>query len=187
LRESEERFRNIVLQQRKFLKDILRSVTEGKLLLCDDRDELPTRLSTEISAIPLSAEKLWQLRKVTEAAALANSLSECRANDLVTAASEAGMNAVVHAGGGEARIHTASGQVQVWVEDAGRGIDLSSLPQATLERGYTTAGSLGHGFFMMLNFADRIYLLTGPDGTTVVLEQYQTPPEPAWMQLQGFE
>ena len=92
------------------------------------------------------------------------------------------MNAVVHAGGGAAHIHTDMGKVQVWIEDAGRGIDINHLPNATLGRGFTTAGSLGHGFFMMLNFADRIYLLTGPDGTTVVLEQYQTPPEPAWLQ-----
>ena len=41
LRESEERFREIVIQQRQFLKDILFSVTEGKLRLCDSKKDLP--------------------------------------------------------------------------------------------------------------------------------------------------
>ena len=38
---------------------------------------------------------------------------------------------------------------------------MADLPQATLERGYTTAGNLGGGMKLMLNAADRIYLLTG--------------------------
>ncbi|MBC8101021.1 MAG: hypothetical protein H7Z41_00355 [Cytophagales bacterium] len=34
---------------------------------------------------------------------------------------------------------------------------------------------------MILRTIDRIYLLTGPHGTTVVLEQGCQPPEPDWM------
>ena len=97
------------------------------------------------------------------------------------AVSEAAMNAAVHAGGGRARIHGQSGHMQVWIEDRGRGIDLHSLPRATLERGYTTANTLGHGFFMVLTCADRVHLLTGPAGTTVVIEQFHEPPQPAWL------
>ncbi len=59
---------------------------------------------------------------------------------------------------------------------------MDRLHRATLERGYTTAGTMGHGFWMMLKTCDRIYLLTGTEGTTVVLEQDKTPPEPAWLQ-----
>ena len=57
------------------------------------------------------------------------------------------------------------------MQDRGAGIDLAKLPRATLERGFTTAGSLGHGFWLMLQTCDRLWLLTGPEGTTVVLEQ----------------
>ncbi len=89
------------------------------------------------------------------------------------------MNAIVHAGGGTAAVGAGpDGLVQVWIEDQGQGIDLSDLPQATLERGFTTAGTMGHGFYIILKTVDRIYLLTGPQGTTVVLEQERTAPEP---------
>jgi anti-sigma regulatory factor (Ser/Thr protein kinase) len=97
---------------------------------------------------------------------------EGRAHDLMTAASESAMNALVHAGGGTVTVGTAkAGTVQVRVEDGGGGIALDSLHRATLEKGFTTAGSMGYGFFMMLQTCDRIHLLTGPGGTTVVLEQ----------------
>ncbi len=55
--------------------------------------------------------------------------------------------------------------------DQGRGINVENLPRATLEKGYTTAGTLGHGMKMMLQTADRLWLLTGSTGTTLVLEQ----------------
>ena len=92
------------------------------------------------------------------------------------------MNAVVHAGGGLATVCKRPGDViQIWVEDHGAGIDLGQIPKATLEKGFTTAGSLGHGFFLMLRCIDRLHLLTGPGGTTLVIEKARVEPEPAWM------
>ena len=97
------------------------------------------------------------------------------------------MNAVVHGGGsGEGRVHadpepSRSGPLQIWIQDQGAGIAEETLHRATLERGYTTAGSLGHGFWMILKTCDRIYLLTGPTGTTVVLEQEPQEPDPFWL------
>ena len=107
-----------------------------------------------------------------------------RMNDLITATSEAGMNAVVHAGGGTGtvRIDPRSGVVQVWVEDHGGGIDMGNLPLATLDRGYTTAGTLGHGFKMVLNTVDAVWLLTGRGGTTVVIAQGQEIKGPRWLE-----
>ena len=73
--------------------------------------------------------------------------------------------------------------MQVRIEDFGSGIDLETLPRATLERGYSSRGSLGHGFWMMLRTCDRIWLLTGSGGTTVVLEQYRVAPEIDLLQM----
>lgn len=168
------------LQQRSFLRDILYSVTEGKLSLCNQPEDLPALPSEQSGHIDLTAERLRELRQVVDKTAVEHGLSGERAMDLVTAASEAGMNAVRHGGGGEARVYAEPNRVQVWITDRGRGIDLENLPRATLERGYTTGGSLGHGFFLMLNFTDRLYLLTGSEGTTVVVEQNAKPPVPAW-------
>ncbi len=87
------------------------------------------------------------------------------------------MNAVVHGQFGHGRIYgSADGAVlQVWVTDRGEGIPVEDLPLATLQKGFTTSGTLGHGFKMILQTVSRIYLLTGPTGTTVVLEQDRVP------------
>ena len=91
------------------------------------------------------------------------------------------MNAVVHSGGGTGFVFLDErGAVQVRVEDRGSGIPLAELPKATLRRGYSTAGTMGHGFKMILTTADRVYLLTGPSGTAVVLEQERTAPPSEW-------
>ena len=170
-------------RQRAFLRDVLASVTEGKLHLCHSPEDLPTPLPPVSDIIPLSLT--WgtrELRHRTEAAALAEGFAEERWYDLVTAASEAAMNAVVHAGGGEGRVHgEPGGPIQVWVRDHGTGIDVAHLPRATLEKGYSSAGTLGHGMKMMLQTVDRIFLLTGLTGTTVVLEQdREAPAELNW-------
>ena len=166
------------------LRDVLLSVTEGKFRLCDGTQDLPPRRPSPLPPIPLSlVSGLAELRRQARQAAADCGLPEERRQDLETAVGEAAMNAVVHGGGGEGRVCVdGDSVVQVWVRDRGTGITMEHLPRATLERGYTTAGTLGHGFWLMLNMVDRLWLLTGPDGTTVVLEQRKTPPEPLWLQ-----
>ncbi|MBC8139775.1 MAG: PAS domain S-box protein [Fibrella sp.] len=184
------------IQQKKFLKDVLSSVTEGRLTLCDSSSELPGPSAASPSptespeddlapaAVSLTAESLRQLRRQVEMVATACGLPMERQWDFLMAVGEASMNAVVHAGGGVGQVfgNAATGTVQVWITDHGTGIELASLPRATLERGYSTAGTLGHGFWMILQTCDRVYLLTGVLGTTVVLEQAIVPPSPAWLQ-----
>lgn len=172
--------------QRSFLRDALANVTDGKLLLCSDAGDLPPlRESLHSRSIALSPEGgLRDLRCQTIAAAEANHFPDERVHDLVTAANEAGMNAIVHAGAGVALICLdSSGTIQIRVEDSGQGISMENLPRATLSRGFTTAGTLGHGLKMMLQASDRLWLLTGPTGTVVVLEQDRAVPEPAWSAL----
>lgn len=168
-------------RQRAFLRDVLASVTGGKLYLCHQKEELPRRRRPAGVPIPLSpASGIREMRHCAGEAARAMGFEAERRYDLVTAVSEAAMNAVVHAGGGEGRVFADADMVQVWVQDTGTGIDVAHLPRATLEKGYTTAGSLGHGMKMMLQTVDRIFLLTGPTGTTVVLEQDRIAPVDIW-------
>lgn len=175
------RVEETAVQQRQFLRDVLASVTEGKLRLCDSMADLPARLAPAGEPIPLSPEALRALRQWTLEVAYGQGFDSDRVNDLITAVSEAGMNAVRHAGGGTARIGAGpSGTVQVWIEDEGTGIAIDRLPRATLERGFSSAGTLGHGFWLILKTIDRLYLLTGPSGTTVVIEQERLAPEPDW-------
>ncbi len=172
--------------QRSFLRDALANVTDGKQRLCSGASELPPlRESPHSKSIALTPQGgLRDLRRRVIAAAEASHFLEERVHDLVTAANEAGMNAIVHAGAGIALICLdSSGTIQIWVEDAGQGISMENLPRAALSRGFTTAGTLGHGLKMMLQAADRLWLLTGPTSTVVVLEQDRSVPEPAWSAL----
>ena len=181
--EIEGERREAVERQQAFMREVLASVTEGKLLLSNSATPLPAPLAPVGEPIPLTREGgLWELRRRAQEAALTAGHSDSRQFDLITAASEAGMNAIVHAGSGTARVFVgASGTVQVLVEDRGAGIAVENLPRAALARGFTTAGSLGHGLKMMLETADRLYLLTGPEGTTALIEQEREPPLPAWL------
>jgi len=178
----EEKLQAEYQKQRVFLRDVLASVTGGRLHLCDAGADLPAPLPLSGEAIPLSQTGgLFELRHAAKRAALAEGFADERWQDLITAASEAAMNAAVHAGGGEGRVYTGrNGIVQVLVRDRGQGIDVENLPRAALSKGYTTAGSLGHGMKMMLESVDRLWLLTGLEGTTVVMEQDRLPPPPQW-------
>ena len=164
---------------------MLRAVTEGRLRLCETEAELPALAAPIGDPVALTAHTLRALRRAVRQAADLADLPDERWQDLLTSAGEAAMNAVVHAGenNGEARVlaDATRNTVQVWVRDHGPGIPLERLHRATLERGYTTAGTMGHGFWLMLKTCDRVYLLTGPTGTTVVLEQARRPPEPEWL------
>ncbi len=175
LKESQDRERSV-------LRNVLASVTEGRLFLCNTPADLPAPLVSIGEPILLSASSLRLLRRRIQEVALTHGFAQDRWCDLVTSVSEAAMNTVVHARGGEARVHAgAGGTIQVWIQDQGAGIALENLHRATVERGYSSAGTLGHGFWMMLQTCDRVYLLTGQDGTTVVLEQACEASEPRWL------
>jgi anti-sigma regulatory factor (Ser/Thr protein kinase) len=92
------------------------------------------------------------------------------------------MNAVIHGQGGTARLYADhdAGSLQVWISDRGTGIDVNLLHRATIQPGYSSVGTLGYGFWIMLKTCDRVHLLTGPEGTTLVLEQGIASPTPAW-------
>jgi anti-sigma regulatory factor (Ser/Thr protein kinase) len=164
-----ERSRLEARAKQVFFRDVLLSVTEGRLHLCDTAADLPTPLPLIAEPFALSRETLSSVRHQSAAAAQDRKFSDDERNALTTAVGEAAMNAVVHGGGGEAAIRGDQSAVQVWISDHGTGISLSQLPRATLELGYSTKDSLGHGFWLMLRSADSVFLLTGSAGTTLVL------------------
>jgi len=181
---AEGALRQSAARQRQFLRDVLASVTEGRLMLCQSEADLPAPLADSSPPIPLTAGGggLRELRQAAWEACQAAGLAEERGHDMITAASEAGMNCIVHVGEGVGQVFTDpfKGTVQVRVHDHGAGISLENLPQATLRKGFTTAGTLGHGMKMVLQTADHVHLLTGRAGTTVVLEQERVAPLPPW-------
>ncbi len=188
-----------IAKQRAFLKDVLLATTDGVLRLCDTEADLPPPLlvlndqsAQDHDPLSLSAPTLRIFRRQVEAAARACDFQDVQVYDLLTAAGEAAMNVAVHSSGktgtGRVLCDPVQGIVQTWIQDSGPGIPVDRLHRAVLERGWTTAGSLGHGFFMMLGTAERIFLLTQEgQGTTIVIEKSRTPMEPEWMQRRKNE
>ncbi len=161
-------------RQHRFLRDVLASVTAGRLALCASAADLPALRTSFGPPILLFMEGgLRELRLAVQNACQALGFSDEHCFDLITAANEAGMNAAVHVGSGEGlvTVDAEKGTVQVRVVDSGSGIALENLPHATLMKGYSSAGTLGHGMKMILQTADRVFLLTGVSGTTIVIEQ----------------
>ncbi|MEO7714579.1 MAG: PAS domain S-box protein [Capsulimonas sp.] len=166
---------------RSFLRDILYSVTEGRLRFCENDSELPARAPCRINDTEFDRFGLAGVRADVRSAATSLGISDQRLNDLVTAVSEAAMNAVVHAKSAQYSVCEHREAIQVWIKDYGNGIEISQLHRATLERGFTTEDSLGHGFWLMLHTCDRIWLHSSSAGTTLVLEQDTVPPDPLWL------
>jgi PAS domain S-box-containing protein len=166
---------------RTFLRDILYSVTEGRLRFCEVDSQLPERLPCRVDEQPFDHTNLASIRRAVTMVAEEVGLTELRLSDLITAASEATMNAVVHAHNSYYSLCANETTVQVWIADHASGIELSTLHRATLERGFTTENSLGHGFWLMLHTSDRLWLRSSSSGTIIVLEQDATAPESEWL------
>jgi len=161
-------------QQFAWLRDILDSVTDGRLRLCESRSDLPAPV-TQTPAAEIAVRRKTNLaaaRRGVAQAAVTAGFSLHRIGDLLTASHEAAMNGLQHAHGADVRVYQSGDCVQVWIVDAGSGIPLDRLPISTLKQGFSTAGTAGQGWFLVLTLADAAYLYTGPDGTTVVLEMH---------------
>ena len=59
-------------------------------------------------------------------------------------------------------LHTIEDRLICVISDSGPGIGAMALPDVALTRYYSTAGTLGMGYKLMIRFADRVYLATGP-------------------------
>jgi anti-sigma regulatory factor (Ser/Thr protein kinase) len=162
-------------QKKQFYRDILYAVTNGKLMLCD-RDEIEQHWQGSTETQPVREEQdVRSIREAVARVARAASMPAQRAEDLCLCASEAATNALKHAGGGEVAVAALPHVLRVRVQDRGSGIDQFHLPRATLMRGYSTGASMGLGFTLMHELADRVYLHTSEAGTVVILEMAPEP------------
>ena len=98
---------------------------------------------------------------------------ECATNALQHGASEQG-DAFV-----QVSIDFAQGLVQVRVTDYGKGIALDELPRKALMHRHCGTETPKDGFYLMLTTCDRVWMVTGANGTTIVLEQRIAEPDTA--------
>lgn len=172
LAELNQRIVESELQRRAFNRDVLRAVTNGKLLLVepeelDDQDFPGTNPTYEQRLIiPKDASNLRQsLQRQAECC----EIDPSRILDLCTSVTEAATNAINHGSGGIAQAWVTSESVVVLIRDYGEGIPHANIARATLEKGYSTRVSLGMGFFLILDTVDSVVLSTSNEGTTLVI------------------
>ena len=165
-----EQIREKDLAIRQAYTDVIEAVTGGKLLLMT-HDEInqalgePVEGEREVVPGGIGDAVRWLRQAVErEFPALRDAMR------LVDPAGEAITNAIEHAGGGSYQLYRKEQCVQLRISDRGPGIDFSALPKATLVPGYSSVGTLGLGFNVMLKAADRVLLATQPGNTTLVLE-----------------
>jgi anti-sigma regulatory factor (Ser/Thr protein kinase) len=156
--------------RRDIHREVLYAVTNGKVCLCD-RGNIEREWPARRDDLPITREH--HIREVREA--VKRTGQECgmpteRIADLGLCASEAATNALLHGSGGSATVEWRDGCVRVRISDAGRGICPADLPRATLLKGWSSRASMGLGFTVINETADRVFLYTGPDGTVVIIE-----------------
>ncbi len=171
---TRQRMLDAEVEKKRFYREIVRAVTRGKFLLVD-AGEIPPADDCALDA-PLDNPAHCSLlrRRIQEIAGAAGMPAE-RANDLVLAAGEAITNAIKHAVDGRCAVCSEPDRVIARVSDHGDGIRTEDLPAMISGAGFSTQASLGMGYTIMLEMADRVWLATGPEGTVVQLEKLLHP------------
>lgn len=156
-------------QKRQFYRETIHSITDGKLSICDSSEIRPLLASAELELTVPDAASVSSVRGETKGYLARQGLEGGELESFIVAAGEAITNLVKHADGGRVYSGTADDSVWVACEDRGSGIESLTLPKAVLLRGFSTKPSLGLGYSVILEIADRVLLKTDESGTIVVL------------------
>ncbi len=163
-REREEELR------RSILREMIQAVTGGKVTLCG-RDEIVEEWPPMDDGVAIEkVEDVPAWRDRVREIALHAGMEGDRARDFELCASEAATNALLHGNGGTAAVGRVETRLRVRVVDRGTGIDADQLPPALLQPGASTGRSAGLGYTLIIEMSDRVFLHTGPDGTTLIVE-----------------
>lgn len=164
-----------VSETREFYRRTILAATEGKLLVCDKHeiDEFvgPPSCTWEFDGIDQLMPTVNAIGQMAHKAGM----EQLRVYECQGCVVEALTNVIKHAGKGLVSFSQTDGKVSCAISDNGPGIAAIALPEVALSRGYSTAGTLGMGYKLMLYFANKVYLATGLDGTTVVIEMNLDP------------
>jgi CheY-like chemotaxis protein len=168
---AEERERASQVQKREFYRRTILAATGGKLVIAEP-DEIARIAGPPVRSWDVvGLDSLREVRDEIHRLAVDYAMSESNVFAFVGCAVEAMANAHKHAGGGHVTLHQQPDGLMLAVSDTGTGIETLALPDVALAKGYSTADSLGMGYKVMIEFADRLYLCTGPDGTIVAVEK----------------
>jgi anti-sigma regulatory factor (Ser/Thr protein kinase) len=163
----------------EFYRRTIRAATGGKLIITDQQHILEVSGQAEKTWAISSAAQLAEVRRDVTELARAGEMDEARVGRFCMSVGEAATNALKHAGEGMASIHRTQGSLIFAMSDSGPGISALRLPDVALTDHYSTAGTLGMGYKIMIAFSDKVYLASESGGTTVAVEmslhQAETP------------
>lgn len=162
MKQSEE-------ERRLFYRETISSATDGKLIISSSEELVPYEASSDIVHEFTTPVELSSIRQQLYNYCFSKGLQRDSSRLFISGAGEAMNNALKHAGGGRAFCGCAGDGLWFGVSDKGPGISTLALPSAMLRRGYSTKISMGMGYSIMIDVADRVMLSTGPAGTTVIL------------------
>ncbi|MDI6815863.1 MAG: PAS domain S-box protein [Actinomycetota bacterium] len=157
-------------QEKQIYADAMAAVTGGQFMLCAHENIGDHRRGRVVFSHDVTKpEEIHPVRALLDLYLLKRGVNIGRKYEIQIAATEALGNIVKYAAGGRIEIR-ADEVLQIEVVDSGPGINFAMLPRSVLMLGFSTKGTLGFGFTIMLEFADHLYLATGPAGTTIILE-----------------
>ena len=170
-RESRRALEVSELRRMSFSQEVLLAATAGRLRLTTS-EELRIGASGPASVqYPLRClDDIALVRSRVRVALEARGATCERIDDLLMCVTEAATNALKHAGGGTLSIWISDTKISALISDRGEGISPANLARATLEAGFSTQGTLGMGFTLMLAMCDTLMLATSPKGTEILIE-----------------
>ncbi|MDO8589591.1 MAG: PAS domain S-box protein [Armatimonadota bacterium] len=165
-------------EKRHFYRTAISAFTGGKLDIITPEEAEALSKPADLALSMRTPEEAVTARRAVRSLLEEHGLSGEPLESFIVAAGEAINNAIKHAGNGEVFAGTRDKTVWVSVADNGPGIETFMLPRVALEKGYTTKPSLGLGYSIMLDAADKVALYPGPDGVHVILEKNLKPERP---------
>jgi putative nucleotidyltransferase with HDIG domain len=163
-KKQEERIKSLY-------RDVIYSVTQGKLQLVDDREMSDFYQAALIVEAPINTKMdVPACRQLVQNVLEAWNIQEKMKFNILLCTSEAVTNVLKHAIDGQMKVYRNQDILHIIVQDNGSGMDISNLPKSTLLSGYSSKLSMGQGFNLLLKLMDRIVLNTGSQGTTIVME-----------------
>ncbi|MCL6629489.1 MAG: PAS domain S-box protein, partial [Armatimonadetes bacterium] len=159
-KQTEEALQREQEHKLQFYRQTIMAATDGKLIITE-RSEIERLAGTSLAVWEIyQPDELRVIRHEIEKVAESLGIAQDRVCELLVASGEAITNAVKHAGGGLVSVHKTDESLMVVVSDKGPGIPALALPEVALRRGYSTTGTLGMGYKIMIQLMDRVYLTT---------------------------
>jgi len=152
----------------EILNDLAAAVARGTLTFLDEA-ELATVVAEGQAVLTCTIDdtaSLAQARAAVSQVLADHGVPAAARRRLELCVSEATTNMLVHGGGGGTmRLLRVDGRLRIVVADRGPGLNFINWTEAGSRQ-----PSMGYGYKIILDNLDRVYLHTGDEGTTLVLD-----------------